>query len=39
LPTFKLDVTVSYVGHAFQTCHAFHVIPLNNCVHVQLLTK
>jgi len=34
LPTFRLDITVSYVGHAFQTCH---VITSNKCV--QLLTK
>jgi len=34
LPTFKLDVTVNYAGHAFQTCH---VITSNKCV--QLLTK
>jgi len=33
-PTFKLDFTVSCVGHAFQTCH---VITSNKCV--QLLTK
>jgi len=30
----KSDFTVSYVGHAFQTCH---VITSNKCV--QLLTK
>ena len=33
---------VSYVGHAFQTFHAFwtcHVITSNNFVNVQLLTK
>jgi len=34
LPTLKLDVTVNYVDHAFQTCH---VITSNKCV--QLLTK
>jgi len=34
LPTFKLDITVSYVGYALQT---WHVITLNKCV--QLLTK
>jgi len=39
--TLKLDVIVTYVGHAFQTCHVFwtcHAITLNNCVQVQLLT-
>jgi len=42
LPTLKLDVTVSYVSHAFETCHMFwmcHVTTSNNCVQVQLLTK
>jgi len=34
LPTFKLDIPVNYVGHAFQT---WHVITSNKCV--QLLTK
>jgi len=34
LPTLKLDVTVSYVDHALQTCH---VITSCNCV--QLLEK
>jgi len=28
-PTFKLDITVSYVGHAFQTCR---VIISNKCM-------
>jgi len=40
LPALKLDVTVSYVGHAFQTFHVFstcYVITSNNCVH--LVTK
>jgi len=40
LPALKIDVTFSYAGHAFQTCHVFwtfHVITSNNCV--QLLTK
>jgi len=27
MPTYKLNVVVSYVGHAFQTCH---VITSNN---------
>ena len=34
LPKFKLDIRVSYVRHAFQTCH---VITSKKCV--QLLTK
>jgi len=34
MPTFKLDITVSYVGHTFQTCH---VMTSNKCV--QPLTK
>jgi len=34
LRSFKLDITVSYVGHAFLTCN---VITSNKCV--QLLTK
>jgi len=34
LPTFKLDIAVRWVVHAFQTCH---VITSNKCV--QLLTK
>jgi len=35
LPTLKLDVMVSCVGHAFQTCHVFwacQVITSNKCV-------
>jgi len=34
LPTFKLDITVSYVGHTFRS---WHVMTSNKCV--QLLTK
>jgi len=34
LPRFKLDITVSYVGHAFQTCH---VMTSDKCA--QLLKK
>jgi len=34
LPTFKLDITVSYVGHTFQTCQV-----MTSNKFVQLLTK
>jgi len=29
LPIFELDITVSYVGHTFQTCH---VMTSDKCV-------
>jgi len=32
LLTFELDITVSYVGHTFQTCH---VMTSNKCVQLQ----
>jgi len=33
LPTFKLDITVNYVGHTFQICHV-----MTSNKRVQLLT-